>query len=561
MIDLNDLKIALVETKHETACQFNYSIKEIYDALGCQNHGDFYDKLKAHGIKLEHPIKAISQDVLDYLEIGDKYDDAHFDPLTDSMSDYDNGLQNVILNTIYYDVPFTDESTGKVGLKDSCGMIVVPALFDEAVGASDMGFVETLAKVKLNDKYFLTPRDGSGKILTEEGYDEMSRSCAFAWVTKDGKKGMLSSLTGEVIIPCEMDWLINESGLLLRRIFAKEGKVGFAEFNPFNGVLEYYANPVYDAIDLTRNRYRIDGKWVYISNDGQIVDKKSPKFQDVTYWSSPTFYLDYEFRDLPYDNFANFDNRFTRNYPPFVFPTDLTVDERITDALCNALALVNDGLSPVIVWFVVPEEKGGALIGLKFSQNAGKTVIEPMWQSSEQELLFKELTYPNIRCFSCLIKDIHGKFGMQFYRAFSDADFKDIEKLIADYFINHLGLSMSELHFMLTNEDESYTYTETCRLNDRDYKPLQDVGIFVFGENNDCNQKRPHFHVIGNNCDIQIEINEFNELKTLNESHLTDELRRAILDWLPLPSIEIGFTNAELLRFVWNVNNPENKIP
>ena len=563
MIAINDIKITLVETKHETACQFNYSIKEIYDALGCQNHGDFYDKLKAHGFNLEHPIKASSQDVLDYLEIEEKYDNTTFDPIIDSMSDYDNGLQNVILNTIYYDELFTDETTGKIGLKDSCGMVVVPAQFDDAVGAYDIGFVETLAKVKFNGKYYLTPRDGSGKLMTEESYDEMSRSCSFAWVTKDGKKGMLSSLTGEVIIPCEMNWLINEKGLLIRRFFAKGGKVGFAEFNPFNGVLEYYATPIYGAIDLTRNRYLLNSKWVYISNEGKIVDKRTPKFQDVAYWSSPDSYLDDEYRKCPYEDIVRIDQRFTRNYPSFVFSEELKVDEKITDALCNAFALVEAGLNPVVIRFNLREKKSSVFAGLKVYSKDDKTVIEPIWESNDQELLFNELTYPNIKCFNCLIKDIDGKFGMQFYREFSDSEIDDIEKLIDDYFINHLGVSLDEIALTLTDEANHHTYNEVCRLNDKGYKPLQDVGIFVFGENDDCQKGRPHFHIIGNNCDIQIEINDFNEVKAVYESHeahLAEDLRKDIADWLPLPSIEIGFTNVELLRFVWNINNRNNKI-
>ena len=559
MIDLNDIKVSQIETRYGTACQFNHSIKEIYDALGCKSYEDFYAKLNERGIEINRDIKANTQDVKDYIDLmsDDISSEFKFD-----LDEKTKGLLEILGSAIYYDVVFADSETGKVGLRDSCGNLITPTIFDGVSRCTDMFFCRTLVAVLLDGKRYFTPRDGSGKLITE-AYDHSTHTCAYGWVEKMEKKGLIDSRSGNVLIPCEMDWLVKERTITAQFVFGKDGKVGFADANPINGKFDFYTAPVYDAIDITANKFLKDGKWWYLNKKGEYQLKKPGKYDDMTCWFEPDNYLEIDKWSLPYEKLTKFDRRFNRNYPQFVFPTDLTVDERITDALCNALALVNDGISPVIVWFVVPEEKRGALIGLKFSRNAGKTVIEPMWQSTEQELLFKELTYPNIRCFSCLIKDIHGKFGMQFYREFSENDFNDIEKLVADYFINHLGLSMSELHFLLTNEDESYTYTETCRLNDKDYKPLQDVGIFVFGENNNCNRVRPHFHVIGNNCDIQIEINDINDVKAVyesHESHLTDELRKAILDWLSLPSIEIGFTNAELLRFVWNVNNPENKL-
>lgn len=559
MIAINDIKITLVETKHETACQFNYSIKEIYDALGCQSYDDFFDKLKQRGIHINHDIKANTQDVNDYVDLmaDDISSEFKFD-----LDEKTKGLIEILGAAIYYDIVFAHPESGKVGLKDSCGNLITPAIFDAVSTCTDMFFCRTLVAVRLDGKRYFTPRDGSGELITD-AYDHTTHTCAYGWVERMGMKGLIDSRSGNVLIPCEMDWLTNERTIKAQFIYGKNGKIGFADANPINGKFNFYTAPIYEAIDITRNIFLMNGNWWFLNKNGEYQHLKPGKYEEMTYWFEPDNYLEIDKWDMPYEKLTKFDCRYNRKYTPFTFSESLKVDEKITDALCSAFALVDAGLSPVVLRFNLPENKTSVFAGLKFYRKDDKTVIEPIWESNDQEQLFNELTYPNIKCFNCLIKDIDGKFGMQFYREFSDSEINDIEKLIADYFSNHLGVSLDEIDLTLTDEANHHTYNEVCRLNDKSYKSLQDVGIFVFVENDDCQKGRPHFHIIGNNCDIQIEINDFNEVKAVYESHeahLTEDLRKALADWLPLPSIEIGFTNAELLRFVWNINNQDNKI-
>lgn len=75
------------------------------------------------------------------------------------------------------------------------------------------------------------------------------------------------------------------------------------------------------------------------------------------------------------------------------------------------------------------------------------------------------------------------------------------------------------------------------------------------------NSLSPHFHVMGDGFDLEVLIDDSDSLEILERDGLSsswegkEQLRDAIRDWLPKPSFEIGFTNAELIRFVWNTHN------
>lgn len=241
MKDIKDIKTTVVDTRYEKAIQFNYSIKEIFDYLGCKESEDFYTKLKESGIEIGHPIKASHKDVqdlrmLDYKSISE-----------DNYEITDNALYNILINTIYYDVVFKDMNTGLYGLKDSNGELVVPAKFDEIDGASDIIFYQTLAKVRIDGQYYLTPRDGSGDIIGDSGYDNISRSYCFGWIERAGKKGLLNSITGEVLVPCEMDWIANEV-IFDEFYFSKNGVFGFVVIDYLTHKVLNYQSPKYKTL-------------------------------------------------------------------------------------------------------------------------------------------------------------------------------------------------------------------------------------------------------------------------------------------------------------------------
>lgn len=498
MEDIRQLKITKTECGSQPVLQLNYPVKEIYEFLGCHNYIDFYDKLQENGFEIDRPIQASVQDIEDSIEFEVKLDET-CDPMQLELDDWTVGLLNVFNNLIYHDVKFTDETTGKVGLKDTCGRLVIPAIYDDARGAVDMSFIHTLAVVKSDDKYYLTPRFGSGE-LQSLGYDKISRSCSYAWVENDGKKGLLDAHTGETMIPCEMDWTIHEQAYFINCVFTKNGKLGLLVENPILDKIEFYSEPQWDAIDITWNRYHKDGKWWYLRDNGDLANYFKHR-DNVTYWSPPFYYLKFE-EVVDSSKLAKFDKHYSNSYPPFRFKDNLSLSSHIASAIYDALGVVEDGIDQVILKFILPEKKSrytgkmqpqnSNLKGLKFYREDGKIYIEPIWYSTDSYSLLFDLEYPNIRGFNCLLKDIEGSFGMQFYRKFEVSEINDVEKLVNDYYLNYHhyeNIETEGVDYELIDEVGRHSFTDICRLNDRHVPSYGNVKIFVFGEKEKGSEK------------------------------------------------------------------------
>lgn len=66
--------------------------------------------------------------------------------------------------------------------------------------------------------------------------------------------------------------------------------------------------------------------------------------------------------------------------------------------------------------------------------------------------------------------------------------------------------------------------------------------------------------MMGDCFDLEVLIDDSDSIEILRREGLSswegkEQLRDAIRNWLPKPSFEIGFTNADLIRFVWNTHN------
>lgn len=243
--------------------RLNMPVKELFDSLTPRPKlGEFHRIAEANGIIIDAPILASEQDVKDCLELEHKMSD---------YNEYEHALVNVLINLEYFDEEFVDSQTGKRGLKDSNGKIVVPPLFESCVGARDISMSETLAVVKQNEKFWLTPRDGSGHIINKSGYDKISRSFCYGWVERDGKFGLIDARNGETLIPCEMDWIDSENNAFYY-LFGKNGKVGIAD--TFDNHDVWYLPPVYDEIDMEKRKFCLNGVWGWVTHEGEFLTEE-----------------------------------------------------------------------------------------------------------------------------------------------------------------------------------------------------------------------------------------------------------------------------------------------
>lgn len=94
--------------------------------------------------------------------------------------------------------------------------------------------------------------------------------------------------------------------------------------------------------------------------------------------------------------------------------------------------------------------------------------------------------------------------------------------------------------------------------------------VCIYGENDEQGTKTPHFHVIIDNGDIELEVSlkhikELNIWRTKrNYPKSWDEItniKKSILEWLDKKNlVDPSKTNIELMVITWNLNNPTNEI-
>lgn len=162
---------------------------------------------------------------------------------------YCRGLVNVLSNLVYYDTVVVDEATGKQGLVDSNGNVVVPMIFDSCRGCTDMYDADSLAVVERCGKKYLTPRDGSGRIINKKPYDDIKCTCVHGWVKRNGKSGLIDMKTGKVIIPCSMDWIeTTDCGFDI--ICGQRGRIGL-----YDTCLKKYIRPQFWDYDFADMRF------------------------------------------------------------------------------------------------------------------------------------------------------------------------------------------------------------------------------------------------------------------------------------------------------------------
>lgn len=293
---MKELKISKLDKKQTSDfgwldCNYyklNMTVLDAFRALGVQKWDDFWIKLSETGVEQPFMIVASEEDVE-----ADKYIDSLFvdyDTFNGSEEDkkFYNEVSNFMLNFLLYkDIPY--EENGKWGLKCTSGKQVIPPLFDDCKGAIEFDFHSVLCSVKIGNKKYLTPRDGSGKIVSD-GYDSILRSCGYIWVEKDGKKGLFDSKTGEILVPCEMNWMAQGPGIG-NWLIGKGDKIGVINgaYGKFDKTTFIY--PEYDYVDLTTGQFSKNGELGWVRIDGGFVGTPPRLGKDFFYYIFPEYPL------------------------------------------------------------------------------------------------------------------------------------------------------------------------------------------------------------------------------------------------------------------------------
>ena len=198
----------------------------------------------------------------------------YFGELVEANADYEE-LQSLIEEYDYYDQTF--EVDGKVGLKDVKGNILVPALYKDFPERYCSLFMRKRPVPVMgdNDKYALVSTDGTNTVLTPFEYDAIYHkefTSYYICAKREGDKVLagLLGVTGEVLVPCEMDYFYESKNGI--EAFKKADKYGFYAIDGT------YLPPMYDDIELQDDGYvkiKAGDKWGYLNSRCDVVDNDS----------------------------------------------------------------------------------------------------------------------------------------------------------------------------------------------------------------------------------------------------------------------------------------------
>lgn len=171
----------------------------------------------------------------------------------------------------HLDHVFTD-SSGKKGLRDVCGNVLIEPLFDDFPELYTSSERISFIPVVLNGRYHLYDME-ERKLLTK-AYDRVFR---YFWAYIDyfvaeenGKKGILSDMDGTESTPVIMDEIYQMQDPDGAIPFVKDGKVGFL-------LGSTYAPPIFDRALIRSEQYtqvQLNGVWGWIDSKGEFTLNK-----------------------------------------------------------------------------------------------------------------------------------------------------------------------------------------------------------------------------------------------------------------------------------------------
>ena len=276
--------------------KLNMPVWNAFKAFQVNNIIDFEEALIKNGVKRPFTFIASEEDVEDYQRLDSLFPEFGDYKGKEDEKEFNHAVLFFLHYMTYRDLPYGTD--GKLGLKCTSGKIVVPPLFEACGGAEHINFNDVMCSVQKDGKMWLTPRDGSGNLIAGP-YDNISRSIYYAWVENNNKRGLLDSKTGEVLVPCEMDWIASSesSGSWF---IGKDDKIGIisAGYGHFKTT---YAFPEYELINLTTGQFLKVWQWGWVLKDGNFsLTPPNPKV-DSYFYVQPYFPLSDKYLCKYYD--------------------------------------------------------------------------------------------------------------------------------------------------------------------------------------------------------------------------------------------------------------------
>ena len=190
---------------------------------------------------------------------------------------------------------FTDPATGKKGVKNAAGQILVPAEYDGFTFLGDHNAYNFFhLGAEKDGKFGVVSTDGSGKVLCDFRFDDLDRNYSTGLYTAcwDGVKDRFGfvSKEGKVLIPNVLTKLHKPWNDFM--LLEADGKFGAFDVSTY-----YYVLPEYDQIDWEPDKYVVfhkDGVEGYVIEEtGEFVPKEKfegdEKYNDAYVYNTNTY--------------------------------------------------------------------------------------------------------------------------------------------------------------------------------------------------------------------------------------------------------------------------------
>lgn len=177
----------------------------------------------------------------------------------------------------WFNVEFSDPTTGKKGLKSVSGEVIVPALFDgfcerQSYIHRNIYTLNTVIAIK-DGKFGIVNNDGSGHVLCDFKYDSINRMDQLLlhiarWDGIKDRFGIIAA-NGDIICPNILTKYYEPFNDIL--IIESEKKLGVIDLDTYQCVL-----PEFDDLDADPDEYIVfhkDGQEWYITDTGERITK------------------------------------------------------------------------------------------------------------------------------------------------------------------------------------------------------------------------------------------------------------------------------------------------
>lgn len=451
------LKIDNVVIEEENYIKLNMPIKKLCKTLGTTGF-KVYGKLKELGYDTEGRLLVSQADLEDYQKYEIEFKDSNpFEEETEEEK-LDRKIYNLISNSGYFDIPFIGQD-GKIGLKDSIGNVVVPPFFEEAEGTEYLFEAKCMARVRKDGKLWLSPRDGSGKIIGP-GYDKIEPYFSLASVKRYGKTGMVDLTTGIEFIPSQMNWL---KKLIGDYVFTQNGKIGYYFYYD---ELDRYVKPQFDAINLTTHQFLKNGEWGWLLKWGEFTTF-CPRYRDQTkemVWEAEHYIERNPNETERYFTMEEMEEDFKKRMPEMIkertrtlksyltlpqikFRNGYTPLDKVKKAILDASEKVMN--SPDKIIEITFSDKDFDYLGIKviIKNLEDKAVMEMKMECLKDEDLwdFTSLPYKIQRCFNVILMAPENRPILKVGRCFKKHELSMLSKFITYYFLEHMKLKEEDI--------------------------------------------------------------------------------------------------------------------